>query len=53
MSEEFPLAEETYRILGTCFDVGLLVNFGHYPKLEHDRFLNRRLDTSRANASRM
>ncbi len=34
------------------FDVGLLVNFGHYPKLEHDRFLNRRLDTSRANASR-
>ncbi len=28
------------------FDVGLLVNFGHHPKLEHDRFLNRRLDGS-------
>ena len=24
-------------------DVGLLVNFGHYPKLEHERFLSRRL----------
>ena len=28
------------------FDVGLLVNFGHYPKLEYDRFLNRRLNNS-------
>ena len=28
------------------FDVGLLVSFGHYPKLEHDRFLNRRLSNS-------
>ena len=24
-------------------DVGLLVNFGHFPKLEHERFLSRRL----------
>ena len=28
------------------FDIGLLVNSGHYPKLEHDRFLNRRLSNS-------
>ena len=27
----------------TNIDVGLLVNFGHFPKLEHERFLSRRL----------
>ena len=27
----------------TDIDVGLLVNFGHFPKLEHERFLSRRL----------
>ena len=33
------------------FDIGLLVNFGHYPKLEHDRFLNRRLSNSTTTVS--
>ena len=23
--------------------LGLLVNFGHYPKIEHERFVNQRL----------
>ena len=27
----------------TDIDVGLLVNFGHFPKVEHERFLSRRL----------
>ena len=27
----------------TEIDVGLLVNFGHFPGLEHERFLSRRL----------
>jgi GxxExxY protein len=27
----------------TDIDVGLLVNFGHYPQLEYERFLSRRL----------
>ena len=27
----------------TNIDVGLLVNFGHFPKIEHERFLSRRL----------
>lgn len=27
----------------TALDVGLLVNFGHYPKLEYERFISRRL----------
>ncbi len=35
--------EENYRVLGSCFEVykekGLLVNFGHYPKLEHERIV--------------
>ncbi len=30
-------------IHATGIDVGLLVNFGHFPKLEHERFLSRRL----------
>ena len=30
-------------IHATNIDVGLLVNFGHFPKLEHERFLSRRL----------
>jgi hypothetical protein len=29
----------------------LLLNFGHYPKLEHDRFLNRRLSNSTTTVS--
>lgn len=24
----------------TKFDLALLINFGHYPKLEHERFAN-------------
>jgi GxxExxY protein len=27
----------------TVLDVGLLVNFGHYPKVEYERFVSRRL----------
>ena len=30
-------------IHATGIDVGLLVNFGHFPKIEHERFLSRRL----------
>jgi GxxExxY protein len=30
-------------IHATEIDVGLLVNFGHFPKIEHERFLSRRL----------
>ena len=30
-------------IHATDIDVGLLVNFGHFPKIEHERFLSRRL----------
>jgi GxxExxY protein len=26
----------------TDYSLGLLVNFGHYPKIEHERFLNER-----------
>ncbi len=43
--------EESYKIIGACFEVynylkatgmqlGLLVNFGHYPKIEHERYIN-------------
>ena len=33
----------------TQIDIGLLVNFGHFPKVEHERFLSRRLaDSSKA-----
>lgn len=28
---------ESYAITGLCFELGLLVNFGHYPKLEYNR----------------
>jgi GxxExxY protein len=68
--ETFEHREETYKILGACFDnivieikavnkltnehraqlinylnatglkVGLLINFGHYPKLEYERIVN-------------
>jgi GxxExxY protein len=31
----------------TSFGVGLLVNFGHYPKLEYERFANTRKKISR------
>jgi hypothetical protein len=34
--------EESYRIMGACFEVyklGLLVNFGHYPGVEHERIV--------------
>ncbi|MBW2341461.1 MAG: hypothetical protein JRF50_14160, partial [Deltaproteobacteria bacterium] len=27
----------------TCKQLGLLVNFGHYPKIEHGRFVNQSL----------
>jgi GxxExxY protein len=27
----------------TGMQLGLLVNFGHYPKIEHERFVNQRL----------
>ncbi len=30
-------------IHATGKDVGLLVNFGHFPKIEHERFLSRQL----------
>ena len=39
---------ESYRIMGACFEVylnatgcklGLLINFGHHPKLEYERFV--------------
>jgi GxxExxY protein len=26
----------------TGYEVGLLVNFGHYPKLEYERFVNQK-----------
>ena len=44
--------EESYQFIGGCFEVylkatgkklGLLVNFGHYPKIEHERFVNQPL----------
>jgi hypothetical protein len=28
---------ESYAITGPCFELGLLVNSGHYPKLEYNR----------------
>ncbi|MEY2554972.1 MAG: hypothetical protein QOF93_116 [Verrucomicrobiota bacterium] len=28
---------ESYAITGPCFELGLLVNFGQYPKLEYER----------------
>jgi hypothetical protein len=38
--------EESYAIMGTCFEfkatgtrLGLLVNFGHFPKLEYERIV--------------
>ncbi len=37
--EDFLHKEETYPILGACFEVGLLVNFGHHPHVEHERFI--------------
>ena len=30
-------------IHATGTDVGLLINFGHFPKIEHERFLSRQL----------
>ena len=42
--------DESYQIMGACFEVykekatrfklGLLVNFGHYPKVEWERIVN-------------
>jgi len=41
-------AEESYKIMGACFEVylkatgfrlGLPVNFGHYPGLEYERIV--------------
>ena len=66
MGTEVLFKEESYRIIGACFEVykavkiltdehraqvinylkatgkklALLVNFGHYPKIEHERFVN-------------
>ena len=45
---EIVFKKESYAIVGACFEVhnylhatgfelGLLVNFGHYPKLEYER----------------
>jgi hypothetical protein len=31
---------ESYAITGPCFELGLLVNSGHYPKLEYNRIAN-------------
>ena len=28
---------ESYAITGPCFELGLLVNFGHHPKPEYER----------------
>ena len=69
-AERIVFKEESYRIIGACFEVykekgngfleavyqecltlelgqqqqlGLLVNFGHYPKIEHERFVNQPL----------
>ena len=36
-------AQILYYLHATNIDVGLLVNFGHFPKIEHERFLSRRL----------
>ena len=35
MGKDILYKEESYRK-----QLGLLVNFGHYPKIEHDRHLN-------------
>ncbi len=46
MGTEIVFREESYRIMGACFEkatgkqLGILVNFGHYPKIEHERFVN-------------
>ncbi len=39
-------SEESYRIMGAClslkatgYKLGLLVNFGHYPKVESERIV--------------
>jgi len=36
MAKEMLFKEESYRIMGACFEV----NFGHHPKLESERFAN-------------
>lgn len=47
---EIVYREEAFAIIGACFEVhnylkatgfrlGLLVNFGHYPKLEYERIV--------------
>ena len=49
--ERIVFKEESYRIVGACFEVykatgkqlGLLVYFGHYPKIAHERFVNQTL----------
>ena len=77
MGTQIVFKEESYKIIGACFEVykekgngfleavklladeyraqvinylkatgkqlGLLVNFGHYPKIEHERFVNQSL----------
>lgn len=48
---DFLHGDETYRMLNylnaTGLEVGLLVNFGHYPKLEYERIVNTRKKVGR------
>jgi len=49
MREQILFKEESYRIIGACIEVykekgnGFLVNFGHRPKIENERFVNQPL----------
>jgi len=47
METDIGFKDESYAIIGACFEVykemGLLINFGHYPKIEHERFVNQSL----------
>ncbi len=37
----------------TGMELGLLINFGHYPKIEHERFLNQRSHARKEILSRL
>ncbi len=37
MQKHIIYREESYKIMGACFEV--FVNFGHYPKVEHERIV--------------
>jgi hypothetical protein len=40
--------KESYAIIGACFGLGLLANFGHYPQLEYQRIAKTRSTNTRS-----